>query len=418
MRRIPWISVVLCIGLLLVQCSEKAVVPQDEIDPGNSNPVSLGQTELELAARGNTFGFKLFRKIISQEEDTNIFISPLSVSMALGMTLNGANGDTEEAMEHTLELTGLTSEEINEGYRNLIDFLLSLDPNVRFGIANSIWTKLGFPIQGEFLNVNRDYFDAEVRELDFGDPASVDIINGWVNEKTNGKIEKVLEDEIPPDMVMYLINALYFKGAWTTEFDPENTFDFPFYLSDGTTMKCKMMARADSSALYLRSVDFQAVELPYGNGDYSMIILLPNWDVSLDQLVAGLSDDNWSAWMASLTPTEVELFIPKFKIEYDLTMNDVLEALGMTIAFDPYRADFTGMNPCNCLYLDFVQHNTFVEVNEEGTEAAAVTTVGIGYTGIGPTTPVFMADRPFAFAIRDRCSGSILFMGKVARPVL
>ncbi len=418
MRRTPWIFVILGIGLLVVQCSENAVVPPATIDPGHNPAAQLGQTELELAARGNTFGFKLFKEIAEREGDANIFVSPLSVSMALGMTLNGANGDTEKAMQQTLELAGLSSEEINEGYRNLIDFLLGLDPDVRFDIANSIWTRLGFPIQEEFLNLSREFFDAEVQEVDFDAPASVNIINNWVKEKTNGKIEKILDDQIPDEMVMYLINALYFKGAWSIEFDTASTFDAPFYLSDGTTMQCRMMSRADDSALYLRAEDFQAVELLYGNGDYSMIVLLPDEDVSLDQLIARLSDDSWNTWMASFVPTEIELYIPRFKIEYDLDMNEVLGDMGMGIAFNQYKADFTGMNPCWCLYINIVKHKTFVEVNEQGTEAAAVTIVGIGVTGVGPTIPTFIADRPFAFAVRDRCSGSILFIGKVAKPVL
>ena len=190
--------------------------------------------EQQLVESSNTFGFKLLNEVVEQDGDKNIFISPLSVSMALGMTLNGADGDTYAAMKQTLELAGLTEEEINKSYASLIELLRVLDTEVIFQIANSIWYRQGFPAEESFLDVCQQYFDAVVEGLDFDDPAAVDTINNWVNENTNGKIEGIVEPPIDPLTVMFLINAIYFKGTWKYEFDEQDTKSTPFYLLDDT----------------------------------------------------------------------------------------------------------------------------------------------------------------------------------------
>jgi serpin B len=408
MSKAASILIAICVILTLSQCSEKAVVPEENPAP------KINQSAKELAGRSNTFGFTLFKEIIEQNDTANIFISPLSVSMALGMTMNGANGNTRAEMEEMLGFAGLTEQEINENYKELIEFLSSLDPDVLFEIANSIWIRQGWDIEQAFLDVNETYFNAETRELDFNDPGALDTINGWVDEKTHGKIEKII-NEIPPEIMMYLINAIYFKGAWTYQFDPNETFDGYFHLDDGNTVPCRMINRHDTEEMYYRAEDFKVLELPYGNGDYSMVMLLPDADVELNDLIGRFSDENWDAWMSSLVPTEIDVTFPKFKIEYEIKLNEILKALGMVDAFDGTSADLNGIVPCNCLYIDFVKHKTFVEVDEEGTEAAAVTVVGVGYTSTNPDY-VFFADRPFAFAIRESRSGSIVFMGKVGQP--
>jgi serine protease inhibitor len=215
MNRIVYIVVTVFVAMLLLQCSDKSQEPVDPIR-------ELTPSEKELVGSSDTFGFKLFKKIVEQEADGNIFISPLSVSIALGMTLNGANGDTRDSMAEALELSGMSMEEINDSYKSLIDLLRSLDDRVKFLIANSIWSRLGFPVESEFIDVNETHFDAEVRDLDFDDPKSVDIINDWVSGNTEGKIKEILT-EIPPEIVMLLINAIYFNGDWTAQFDPDNT---------------------------------------------------------------------------------------------------------------------------------------------------------------------------------------------------
>lgn len=375
----------------------------------------LTYSEVELKESSNQFGLKLFGKIVETEQDKNIFISPLSVSMALGMTYNGAAGTTLEAMHETLEYGDLTIQEVNESYRSLIELLTELDPKVIFDIANSIWYREGFPVENDFLTTNQDYFDAVVRALDFSSDDAADIINAWVNENTNGKIEKIVDKPIDPLTVMFLINAIYFKGTWTYEFDEENTTDDIFYLPDGSEKECKMMShKCDHN--YFENEQFQAIDLPYGDAGFSMTILLPKPKVNIDSLIVQMNNETWNSWLGSFSEQEVNLYLPKFNLEYEISLNDVLSALGMSIAFDPGRADFTKINSAGNLYISNVKHKTFVKVNEEGTEAAAVTSVEISLTSIGNDITMRI-NRPFVFAIRENHSGTILFIGKIVEPI-
>ena len=394
----------LCCSGLLFQCSDSGNNPQ---------PVhrDLTVAEKALVTSDNAFGLKLFREIVRQEGNKNIFVSPLSFAMALGMTYNGANGTTREAMQKTLELQGMSLEDVNKSYRSLIDLLRQLDPNVNFQLANSIWYRQGFEVESAFANLNQTYFDAAVQALDFADPAALTTINNWVNSNTNGKIKTIL-DRIPDDALMYLINAIYFKGAWTTRFDANKTRDWSFTLSDGSTKSCRMMYMSDAKFTYFATESFSAADLKYGSGDYSMTILLPNSGANLDSLVEQITDENWRDWLTKLQPAKFDLGLPKFELEYDLLANDVLKALGMGIAFSDF-ADFTGINRQGNLLISEVKHKTYVKVNEEGTEAAAVTSVEIRPTSM-PSS--FVVDRPFLFVIHENRSGTILFIGKIVDP--
>jgi serpin B len=315
-------------------------------------------------------------------------------------------------MRTTLEFGGLTQQEINESFQSLIALLTHLDPDVLLQIANSIWYRLGYPVEQDFINVNQTYFDAEVRELDFSLPEAVDIINGWVAEKTNGLIEEVI-DRIDHSVVMFLINAIYFKGTWTYEFDEDATTDDLFTRPDGSRVPCRMMRQvADFS--YFENDAFQAVDLPYGNGKFSMTIFLPKPEKSTDNVIAQLTPEQWTQWMGSFSVTTLDILLPRFKIEYEILMNDVLTALGMGVAFSS-AADFSRINPCGELFISRVIHKTFVEVNEEGTEAAAVTVVELRES-VGACGIVRM-DRPFIFVIREDHSNTILFIGKIVEPL-
>lgn len=384
---------------------------------------AVSARELTAAERGlvesdNRFGLKLFQEIVQQEKDKNIFISPLSVSMALGMTYNGANGSTREAMQTALELPGLTLQEVNESYRSLIELLSGLDPKVRFQIANSIWYRQGWSFEEGFMNLCKDYFDAEVSGLDFNDPTAPDVINGWVDENTNGKIKEIVDvDDIDYTTVMFLINAIYFKGIWTYEFDQELTQDDLFTLPDGSQKSVRMMTQKGDFQ-YFENADFQAIDLPYGDGDYSMTVFLPRPGNDVDSLIAGFDRDNWNQWISSFSKRQVTLHFPKFTLEYELKLNDVLEALGMGIAFTPGQADFTNMLESGGLWIDEVKHKTFVEVSEEGTEAAAATSVEMVYNGGESSGFSLRVDRPFMFAIRENHSQTILFIGKIVEPTL
>lgn len=383
-----------------------------------NNPFTPDIRELTTAEKGlveadNSFGLKLFKKVVFEEDtDKNIFISPLSVSMALGMTYNGANGSTEEAMRTTLELSYLTLEEINESYKSLIEYLVGLDPEVEFNIANSIWYRQEWTFEEDFLDRCETYFNALVRGLDFSDPNSRDIINNWVNENTNGKIEEIVE-YIHPLTAMFLINAIYFKGTWTHEFDENLTHEDTFHLLDDSQVLCEMM-QIEGNFQYFENSDFQVIDLPYSYECFSMTIFLPNPDKNIDSLISELNQENWNQWINSFSTHSVNLKFPKFTTEYEIKLNDVLSSLGMGIAFKQYQADFTKIyRGLENLYISEVKHKTFVKVDEEGTEAAAATSVEMGITSVGPFMRV---NRPFIFAIRENHSGTILFIGKIVNP--
>ena len=399
--------VCICIGFM--QCSTRSVPTKHQTSR------ELTASERHLIESDNKFGLNLFREIIKEEGDKNVFISPLSVSMALGMTYNGANGETQKAMQEVLELNGLTIQEVNESYKSLIELLRGLDPKVQFRIANSIWFRQELSLEKEFINLNRKYFNAEVSGLDFSDPNAAKIINEWVDKNTNGKIKEIVDDPINPLTVMFLINAIYFKGTWTYEFDKSLTKDDWFILPDSSKRTCKMMEQRGKFQ-YFENADFQAIDLPYGDGDFSMTIFLPRPQKDIDSLIAEFNQENWNRWINSFSKREGILQFPKFTLEYELRLNEILKALGMAVAFDPLQADFTKMyKGPESLFISKVKHKTFAKVNEEGTEAAAVTSVEMEITSVGPLMRV---DRPFVFVIRENKSQTILFIGKIVEPTL
>ncbi len=388
-----------------VSCSETIVEPKEVRE--------LTQIEKNVVSSSEEFGLNLFRKINEFEGDKNIFISPLSISMALGMALNGAAGETYTAMQSTLELSSLSSQEINEAYKSLIELLTQIDPKVQFQIANSIWYKNTITFEKQFIDLNKTYFNAEVEGLNFSDQNSVKTINSWVDKSTNGKIKSILE-KIPDEAIMYLINAIYFKGTWQYEFKKSETIDDLFTLSNGKKVNCEMMVQTNDKFRYFSNSNFQAVDLRYGSGDFSMTIFLPNWDKTEDVILEQLNKENWNLWINSFTESQGTIQLPKFELEYKYNLNDVLKALGMEISFSE-NADFTNLYKPGGVFISNVEHKTYVKVDEEGTEAAAVTSVEFGATSIGGGF-VMRMDRPFIYIIRESNSGSILFMGKIVKP--
>ncbi len=376
-------------------------------------PRDLAAGEEQLIEADNRFGLKLFRQVTAGEEaGANVFISPLSVGMALGMAYNGAAGTTRQAMQEALELQGLSLQEVNESYRSLIDLLAELDPSVQWTLANSIWHRDEFTPKPNFIDLNVQYFDAEVAALDFTDPAAPATINAWVDDKTNGRISEIV-GEIPAEIVMFLINAVYFKGNWTAQFDPDLTAPADFHLADGSTVQVPMMTHGAAVPIRINYGEGVLIaDLPYGGKAYAMTIVLPDPDRDLDALIASLDAETWNGWVDGLGAQEMHVFLPKFTLEYEVNLNDALKALGMGIAFDPNDADFSGIADAP-LYISRVKHKTFVDVNEEGTEAAAVTSVEVGIVSVPPELRV---DRPFLFAIRERFSGTVLFLGVVRNP--
>jgi serpin B len=404
----------LCLGML--HCSDSVT------DPGSGLPRALTLAEIKTINAFNDFGFDLFRQVIQNDEDEgNVFVSPLSVSMALGMTVNGARGETEEEMKSTLQFGSMDITGINEAYLGLMELLPGLDPEVLFHVANSIWYRMGKNIRQEFLSACQDYFDAEVTELDFASPDAGPTINAWVDDKTNGKINSIVPDTIPGDIVMYLINAIYFKGTWTYEFDPQITEDDVFYLPDGAQTTCRMMARPDEDERakfkYFADNDVQVIDLPYADGFYSMTLVLPADGVDIGDLIADLDAARWKTWTNSLSARNGRLLMPRFETTYEREIVNDLTSLGMRLAFT-WGADFTGMCKDGDLRIDGVKHKTYVKVDEEGTEAAAVTSSVLEVYGGGVDSNPFRMyiNRPFLFAIREQNSGTILFIGKIVDP--
>jgi serpin B len=395
--------------LLLAACGDATGPGAEPID---ELPRALTAAERVVIDNANAFGFELVGEVVARDGRPNIVLSPFSASMALGMTLNGADGATFDAMRQTLGFAGLSQEQINDSYRGLIDLLTELDPEVRFDIANSVWANRDVPFHEAFLQAVTAAFDARSESRDFGDPATLAAINAWVAENTGGLIDKILDD-LDPGLVMVLINAIYFDGAWTTQFDPEDTRVQPFTREDGSTVQVDMMSLSAVELPFGGGPGYQAVELPYGGGAYSMVVVVPHGEGGARAFLSDLDAEGWSDLVAGLSSREVDLVsIPKLELSFDTWLNEALKAMGMDIAFRP-GADFTRMSPIgDRLCIDFVRQKTFLEVDERGTRAAAVTAVGIrevSFTGL-------IADRPFAFALRERLSGTILFMGLVADP--
>lgn len=402
----------LLLALPLAACSDTPSGPS----PITELPRALSVTEQAVIDGSNSFAFDLFREVAAADAGENIFISPLSASMALGMTMNGARGETFEAMRSTLGFQGLGQPEINRAYRSLIGLLRGLDPKVQMLVGNSIWYRDTFPFHRAFFDTTRTYFDAEVAGLDFNNPAAVTTINRWVDRSTKGKISEILE-RIDDDVVMYLINAIYFKGDWSQQFAKGDTHDAPFYDASGSGPlgTVKMMNR-EGSILSARGVNYEAADLSYGGGAFSMTIILPDRGVSVSEVAAALGPAEWAALTNRLAKGNRNLSLPKFRLEYKKLLNQPLVDLGMGVAFMPYDADFTGMSPLGReLYISKVLQKTFVDVNEQGSEAAAVTSVEVRVVcACGPAE--FRVDRPFIFAIRERLTGTILFLGQIAKP--
>ncbi len=387
------------------------------LNNSNGEPVPVEKTARIIEA-GNNFGFELYRNIYdSEKEDKNIMVSPLSVSLALAMTYNGADGETKEAMEKTLKVYGLTPDEINNTYYELLRTLKSLDPKVLLEIANAIFYRNDFQVEKDFIAVNKKYYDAEVSSLDFASQQAVETINGWVADKTHDKIENIIE-QITPDQVMFLLNAIYFKGIWQKEFNEKSTQEFTFYPEKGESFNTKMMQRLDTLP-YTKNDLFSAVELSYGKGNYNMYVFLPESGKTVNDITNELNEKNWNTWMKSFNVIrDVDIKFPRFKYEYEITLNDVLTQMGMGIAFSGSKADFSGISKKDNLFIDYVKHKSFIEVNEEGTEAAAVTVVAIARTSLspGPQKTPFIVNKPFMYAITEKSTGAILFMGTVKNP--
>jgi serpin B len=336
--------------------------------------------------------------------------------MALGMALEGAEMDTYTAMRDALRLEDLDRMQIAQSYRSLIDLLTDLDPAVTVRVGNSVWYRQGLDLEGEYVaEVERD-FDAAVQGLDFADPGAARTINRWVSDATDGWIDSIVDPPIDPVTVAFLINAIYFDGPWTLRFDRDHTWSGDFQRSDGTSTEASFMSMSDARFPYVETPDYRAIELPYGGQAFAMVVVLPPEGVSVSDFVAALDESRWAGIVAGLGERELRVDLPLFRVEYDRLLNGPLTALGMGTAFDPASADLTRMhrNAVDMqLHISKVKQKSYIDVDEDGTRAAAMTSVEMGVTSAPPS---FRADRPFVFAVRERLSGTLMFVGVLRDP--
>ncbi len=400
------ISITIALVVLSGCSKENPTTPKDP------KPVNLTEKNRQVITMSNAFGINLFRET-AQASEGNLMLSPLSATAALSMLINGCEAETYNQIRDMIGYQDLSIEEINDTYQSLSKQLLNLDPEINLALANAVWYRQGFEVKSPFLERLQNAYEARTAALDFSSPSALTTINSWASDNTNGKIDKVLE-EIEPDAVMFLMNALYFKGTWTYKFDKSQTGPVAFRPESGAAVEVEMM-KGNFPFKTFSNNNCTAIEMNYGQQNFAMDIIIPNG--TLSDYISGFTEESWQSVTAGLdaisNPEKLEITIPKFKFEYEKTLNDQLKALGMTDAFDPTLANLSGISDAD-IYVSFVKQNTFVDMNEEGTEAAAVTTIGI-YETSAPMPVV--VDKPFIFAIRERLSNTLLFIGKVEMPV-
>lgn len=404
-------------GMLMSTSCDKNATDIDQNNGPDPIKIELRSNEKTMLASDQEFAFEFFSKVFAEEakkEDKNFMLSPFSLSMALAMTWNGAAGETKKDMQQTLKMKGDNNDDINGYYKKLKEALLKTDPKTKLSIENAIFTNEQIAIKPKFIETNTEYYNAKVQSVDFSNSATKDLINQWASDNTNGLIEKVIDSTDPRDL-MYLLNAIYFKGMWTTQFETKNTSKKPFTSENGTQTQVDMMTQT-SEFNYTEDETMQVVQLPYGNQAFSMLVLLPKSGKKQTDVVTALEKDNyWQNTVSRLRSAKVDLFLPKFKTEYSKKLNQVLIDMGMGIAFDGNEADFSEMSDARA-NIAFVKQDTYISTDEEGTEAAAVTTVGMEVTSFDPDKPrkvVFNANKPFLYVIQENSTGAILFMGAV-----
>jgi len=403
----------LLFSVILINSCSDSITSVEPGEPGKEAPRQLNSIEQSLVESDQGFSYNLFRNVVAGDQNENVFISPLSLSYALAMTLNGADGETFDQIQETLGLSEMDLNDVNEGYLSLMELLTGIDPTVEMNITNSIWSREGFEVDTSFVNRLETFYKARFSELDFSDPASADIINDWVNEQTRGRIEKIVNGPISSNTVMFLINALFFQGDWMAPFDPEDTQKEDFLLQNGESVEVDMMKQTNRFAAYI-SDEAAMVELPYGDSLFKMSVIIPGDNSEINDFIdQKVTAENIDRWRSEMTKQEVALELPKFELSYEIELNDVLKNMGMTDAFAGDAADFSGITGSdNDLYVSTVKQKAFVKVDEKGTEASAATSVTI----VESVPPAIKADKPFVIIISERTSGANLFIGAIKNP--
>jgi serine protease inhibitor len=398
------------IPLLIAACSK---TPEESL-PTDPVPINLTSDQSKLIESEKSFAFDIFQEVLANSpESENLIISPLSISCALSMTLNGANGSTRDAMLDALRVNGITPEAINNSYKNLSAALLSVDKRVLISIANSVWTENNFVVKKPFADILTGFYSAESKSFDITDPLVPAQINTWIEGKTNGLIRNMV-GQLDDNTVMLLINAIYFKGKWESEFDKTNTVQGSFYKPGGVISEVPLMKQTAEYKSFTGD-GFVIAEFPYGQGNFVMDVIVPNDQNSLNSIIPAITGNNFKTWLDQMTEKKTELTFPRFKYGYTKKLKDVLTSMGMGIAFTD-NADFSNISDLSLL-INEVTHQAFIETNEEGTEAAAVTVVSVGTTSMPADNFILNIDHSFIYIIRETTTNSILFMGKVVDPL-
>jgi len=317
-------------------------------------------------------------------------------------------------MEEMLHKSGLTPDDINQSYKELVSALSSHDPKVELAISNAIFYRNTFSVKNDFITTNQNYYQAEVSGLDFSKTTeTLNKVNGWVNTNTKGKIDQII-DQVNPEDVMYILNAIYFNGEWQYRFDPKETSDMPFTKEDNQVVQVPTMTIENPFQSYSNE-SFKMLEMPYGSGKYSMLIFLPASGKTTNNVISQLTAENVDGWIQKMTEQKKKVYLPKFEFKFDDSLVDELKALGMTDAFNDAKANLSSISDAAKLVISEVMHKSYIKVDERGTEAAAVTGITIGVTSVGPDNS-YRVDHPFVFAIREKDTKVILFIGKVMNP--
>lgn len=412
-EKINKIPLLLFIPVILI--SNSCNKTEDEIFPKDPVHIDLTSDQVAIISSENTFAFDIFKEVLKNAGNSeNVIISPLSISYALSMTLNGAVGATRDSMLKALRISGMTPDKINNSYSSLTESLLSVDKRVIMKIANSVWTEKNFSVKKQFIDILTNYYKAESKAFDINDQAAPDKINAWIEDNTNGLIKNMI-DKLDDNSVMLLINAIYFKGKWKSEFNVDNTVQRSFFKTDGSTIIVPMMKQQADFKIFTGE-NFILAEFPYGQGNFVMDVILPNEQNLLDPIIQNISENDFSGWINGLHEKKMSLFFPRYKYKYKLSLKEILTTMGMGITFTD-NADFSNISDLADLLINDVAHQAFIETNEEGTEAAAATVVVIGITSVGPEPLTLNLDHPFIYVIRETTTNSILFMGKVADPL-
>jgi len=388
---------------------EESTAPVRLADDKNYTAEKLGSLVDSL----NRFSFDFYQKI-SENKENNIFFSPYSIFVALSMAYEGAHGNTATQMYNILNFLQNDSE-TQGSFGKIYNLLNQKQTGYKISTANAFWIQQNYPFLPEYINLLQNYYMAEANELDFSkNVEAAGIINAWIENQTNGKIKDMIDPGALSEFTrLVLTNAIYFKGLWENPFDPKYTIKSDFNVDSSETVEVDMMSLSDCTFNYTETDELQILKLPYKDNDLSMLVILPKEnDISI--VDSSLNDLNIQDWNSGLQEIKINIDIPKFKFKTEYNLNNILTKMGMIDAFSDIDADFSGMDGTKSLFISDVLHKAFVEVNEEGTEAAAATAV-ILTTSVVTTT--FNADHPFVFLIQHESTGAILFMGKIMNPV-